>query len=291
MYVRDLLLRYAEQRDAERSTIDWLRLILRRFEAHLGRQARIADLNDDAVNKWTNGMIDAALIARRTIHGYRRGLLILWRFAIDQGIVDSPPCRLRRIKLPKLIPSAWEQTKAAELLPHAAKLTGKYKQQTQKSVFWTALILAIWDAGLRLGDCLKLRWSDFNASGVGCLRQNKTSWPKPFRLSPAALEAMEALRRPGNDLVFGKIVSRRTIYKTMGKLTSAAGLVGGTKKLRKSGATAVEKISRGSATPYLGHKTQQMAYDFYVDPTLLDDNIKSPPPLIEKSTIKPPEAA
>lgn len=288
MSVRDLLNRYAEQRDADPSTVKWLLVILRKFELHLGREASIDDLVDSTVNEWSAAMLSAEKLARRTVHSYRRGLLILWRFAIEAGLTDKPLFRLRRIKLPKLIPRAWAQVEAERLLPQSKNLRGTYKCGISKASFWLALLLAIWDSGLRIGDLLRLKFSDFNAVGIGCIVQKKTGWPKPFNFSRTTMLAIEATRTDGRELVFGGIVSRKTIYKTMRRLSKAAGLSGGTKKLRKSGATAVEVNRRGGATSYLGHQDQQMAYDFYVDPTLLNDSIQ-PPPL--RFPEEPPEAA
>lgn len=288
MKLKELVKLYAEQRDADLSTVKWLLVILRKFELHLGREAEIVDLTDSAVNGWSAAMLSDNKLARRTVHSYRRGLLILWRFALDENLTDRPVYKIRRIKLPKLIPRAWSQTEAESLLPQPKSLPGTYPCGIRKSSFWLALLLAIWDSGLRIGDLLRLKFSDFNASGVGCVVQKKTGWPKPFKFSHATMLAIAAIQTDGRQLVFGEIISRKTIYKTMRKLSKAAGLAGGTKKLRKSGATAVEMKRRGSATPYLGHQDQQMAYDFYVDPTLLNDSIQ-PPPL--RFPEEPPEAA
>ena len=280
MRLRKLLDLYSEQRDVEPGTKKWLAVALGRFERHLARPAELADLNDAALNEWVAAEIASGSIARRTVKGYRGGVIMLWRFAVEEDLVDRPPFKLRRIKLPKMVPCAWHPSEAASLLPLARLMGGNYACGVSKAAFWTALILAIWDSGLRLGDALRIKAGDFNASGAGCIIQKKTGWPKPFQFSAAAIVAIRAIQDPARPLVFGGIVSKKTIYKTMNKLAKSAGLSGGTKKLRKSGATAAEQATPGSATGYLGHKTRQMAYDSYVDPRLLADCARTPPPLL-----------
>jgi hypothetical protein len=126
MRLRKLLDLYSEQRDVEPGTKKWLAVALGRFERHLTRPAELADLNDAALNEWAAAEIASGSIARRTVKGYRGGVIMLWRFAVDEDLIDRPPFKLRRIKLPKMIPCAWHPAEAASLLPLAQMMTGNY---------------------------------------------------------------------------------------------------------------------------------------------------------------------
>lgn len=279
MHVKDLLRRYAQDRDAGRGTVNWLSYVIGLFERHLGRTMELGDLTDELVNDWTSAMLDAEILCRRTVHSYRRGLLTLWRYAEEAGHISTRPNRIRRIKVPKVVPSAWTAEQVGKLLNSALALDGYYRCGVQRATFWAAVVLVIWDSGLRIGDVLRLTVDQVSADGVGCLNQKKTGWPIVFRLSPPAVQAIEAIRGGGRKRIFGDVISRKTAFITFRKIAAHAGLSGGTKKIRKSGATAVERQMPGAAQGYLGHRTPTMAYEFYVDPRLLESARQLPPPL------------
>lgn len=279
MHVEELLRRYAEARDIERGTLNWLSLIVARYSRHLGRAAVLDDFSDENVNAWASAMIESGELARRTIHSYRRGLLILWRYSDETGLVANRPGRLRKIKTPKLIPTAWSAEQVGVLLQTAMALDGFYRCGVNRATFWAAVILAIWDTGLRIGDLLRIGREHVGEDGVGCLVQKKTGWPLMFRLSPPAAEMVLRIRHDSRERIFGDVVSRKTAFATFRQIARAAGLSGGTKKIRKSGATAVEAASPGAAMAYLGHKTPGLAYQYYVDPRLIQQTRPTPPPL------------
>lgn len=150
-----------------------------------------------------------------------------------------------------------------------------------KAAFWTAFILALWDSALRLGDLLKFRFDEIGLHGLVVQQQKKTGWPTAFRLSASTLAALEKIRRQDEPLIFGRIVCRDTVFATFRRLTAAATLKGGTKKVRKSAATDVDRKQPGAATRLLGHKTPTMARDFYIDPRIAQADPPSPTPLID----------
>jgi integrase len=92
---------------------------------------------------------------------------------------------------------------------------------------------------------------------------------------------VEATFPPERQRVFGDIVKRRQVLALFGRIRDMAGLKGGTRTIRKSGATAVESQQAGAAAKFLGHKSPAMAIRHYVDPRLakLQEGCQ-PPPLI-----------
>lgn len=275
--------RYATERDIAPATGCWLRYVAGRYSVHLGRIALATDLTDDAVNAWLAALLKENL-ARRTVRGYRGALVMLWRFAVEIGLLDALPLRLRKIKVPKLIPTACDEGEAARLVAQALGLPGFYQCGVRRSIFWVGLILAIWDSGLRIGDLLRLRKDQVGKDGTGCIVQHKTGWPKVFRFREKAMEAIRevcAATGDSNPLIFGGVISRKTVFVTFRRIADGASFKGGTKLLRKSGATALERQTPGAAMLYLGHQTPGLAYRHYIDPRLLGDGGGSamPPPL------------
>lgn len=279
MHIAELLRGYGSQRDVGATTLKWLSLILSRFERFLGRPPSLDDFRDDIVNDWTAAMLAASQLSRATVHGYRRGLLILWRFAVEQGLVERMPAHIRRLKVPAPAPVAWTLDEVAALANAASNLPGFHRTGADRSRVLHALVMVAWDSGLRLTDLLRLKFSDIGTTGNGVIVQHKTGNPVIFRLSGAAMSALEEIRLPKRTFIFGEVASRKAIFMAMREAALSAGLAGGTRKIRKSGATAVEAANPGAAMAYLGHKTPGLAYKHYVDPRLVQQQKPNPPPL------------
>ncbi|MDE2102411.1 MAG: tyrosine-type recombinase/integrase [Patescibacteria group bacterium] len=278
MTLENLAARYALERDVEPGTHAWLKYVARRYGRFLGYIPTVADLNDDSVNAWLASLLEAGL-ARPTVKGYRGALVMLWRYAAEIDENQKLPRRLRRVKAPKPIPTAWTMQEVGLVLAQAKALTGYYRCGVGRAEFWVAVVLALWDSGVRIGDLLKLKWDDIGEGGVVVIRQRKTEWPVRFRFQPNTLAAMRAIERKGSRYIFGGVVCRKWLFVTFKSLAKSAGLTGTTKKIRKSAATAVEGVQRGAASQFLGHKTTTMARDHYVDIRLLPLEQPSPPPL------------
>lgn len=279
MNLHQLIDRYATGRDVTPGYVQQLRLAVAKFEGFLGRSAGLADLADDPVNRWMVALLKANL-ARRTVRSKRGHLLVLWRFAYAESLTNVAPRKLRQVSCPKLIPEASEPQAVARLLDVVAKIPGVFRRsRVPRAAFWTALILLTWESGLRLGDLLKLQRGQISSRGVLGVIQNKTSWPLVCQLSPECMAAIAATFPPERKRIFGDALSRGRMLIEFRKIAREAGFPGGTKRIRKSGATAVERLQPGAATAYLGHQSPTVAYQFYVDPRLAQRDKRSPPRL------------
>lgn len=279
MDLHQLIDQFALERDVSRGYIYQLHLVVGSFAKHIGRMPMVADLADDAVNRWLVALTESGL-SKRTVKSKRSHLLALWRFGCEIGAVSALPARVRKVKCSKLIPDASPPEKVNELLAVARSLSGHFrKSRVSRPAFWVALLLVAWETGLRLGDLLKLERSWINATGQLTLTQSKSGWPIVCALSPECAAAIEATYPPERKRIFGDALSRGHVQKGMRRLLASVGLKGGTKRIRRSGATAVEKATPGGAMAYLGHQTHGLAYQFYVDPKLIQLDRPTPPPL------------
>ena len=269
----ELLGLYARERGIGSGTLVWFQCVVARWSRFLGRESCVDDFTDAAVNAWLATLLDEGLLSRQTVRGYRRCLLMLWRFGFAEGHTDVAPRKVRAIKVPTTIPVAWSAAEVDQLVTAASKLTGCFQR---------SMILVVWDSGLRLGDVLRLKRSDFDGEGRGTLLQGKTGWPVYFRLRPATLATIAKTFGDGipeRDRIFGDALCRRGVFVGMKRLATAAGLCGGTKKIRKSGASAVERQQPGAAQRYLGHRTPGLAARFYLDPRIVGSDPPRPPEL------------
>lgn len=276
--LKELSENYFSERDCGKGHRDGVRLVVKWFGEFLHRTATVGDLTDENVNAWLTSMVDRGL-SRRTVRGRRVILLSLWRAAFEDGKVDAFPRRVKKINVPRLIPSAWTPQQVGAILKACDSVDGYFKRsKVKRSTTLRASVVAFWHSGLRLGDMMRLKWSDIGDDGSVAVVQNKTGFPHACCFPPEAMAAIAPLRGPGRTYVFRDVVSYSRLKVYFRIVVRSAGLRGGTKKLRKSGATAVEKASPGSAPKYCGHRPGSMvAYQHYVDPTLLGGNSVQPP--------------
>ena len=279
MHTDELLREYLLERDIEPGSAKQIQTALTRFDRHLGRAATLDDFTDRQFNAWVSAMLTEGL-ARRTIRAYAGRVLTLWRWAFSAGHATAGPARVKKISVPDLIPVAFTADDLKRLLAEAAKLKGHFKRsKVSRPRLAIALFRAAWDSGLRTGDLGRLTRIDYCADGLGIMLQGKTGWPVTFRLSASTMAAIDATFPPERNRIFGDAISRRRLFKWVKRIVDAAGLKGGTKKIRKGGASAVERDAPGSAMRYLGHRTPGLAARFYVDPRITGEEPPQPPEL------------
>ncbi|MHB1038621.1 MAG: tyrosine-type recombinase/integrase [Pirellulales bacterium] len=254
--------------------------LVERFSRWLGRQAELSDLTDSTVNRWLSALGEGQR-AKATIHNNRGELLALWNDAFANCVVQHPPRRVRKIKLPRTLPTAWNEGEILRLLAAAEEVPGWFRRsRVAKGPFWVALIMTAYDTGLRQGDLLRLRRDQIDASGHLRTIQHKTGNEILSRVHLVpTLAAIEATYPPRRKFIFGGVLYASRLQRAFQQIVKAAGLVGSFKKLRKSGATAVEKETPGAATAFLGHRSPQVAAMHYVDPTIARQEVRLPPSL------------
>lgn len=243
-----------------------LRSVEREFSRWLKRPATTKDLFDDQVNRWLADMCQANGRAKVTLANKRCMVLVLWRAAWIDGHCKQPPKRIRKISVPAPVTVCWDAAEVKRLLKAADKMPGRFKRsRVSRAKFWRAFILAGYYSGLRLGDLCRLRWSDVRRDGSVAVVQHKTQTGIVGKIRPNGLAAMRAIRAEKRQRVFGDCLSRQRIMRQFVDLVRRAGLAGGTKMLRRTGATLLEIDHPGWAQEHLGHKTPGIAARHYID--------------------------
>lgn len=124
--LRALVEQYRLTRHIRPATVAQLHYTVRSLEKHLGREPTTADLVDDTVNRWLAAASETRL-SLHTVRSKRRQLLTLWRAAVELGLA-RPPGRIRPVKAPPLVPTAWSREELGQLLDAAARKTGPLKR-------------------------------------------------------------------------------------------------------------------------------------------------------------------
>ena len=189
------------------------------------------------------------------------------------------PRRIRTIHCPRLMPVAWSLDEVRKVLDVSAKLQGRLQSGVKRPAFWTAFVQVGWHTGLRLGDLLELRRSDVADDGTLYVMQRKTRWPIMHRLPTEALAAILATYPPERERIFGDALSRRHVAGFFKLICDMAGVRSGTKMLRRSAATAIERAVPGGAMAFLGHLTPGLAAKHYIDPRHIWHDRPQPPRL------------
>ena len=274
LLLADRIRPYAARRGLGKPQTMQLVYAVGRFGRYLKRAATLADLNAPTMNEWLLSMQEEGL-APKTVKNNRGRVLCLWNDALDEGIIDNEPRRLRKVKIPRWIPTCWSPEEVARLLAVARKVPGRFiKSRVVKAKFWEAFVLFQWDCALRLGDVLRVETATVRGQSVFRLVQSKTNDIVVCQLRPETLAAIEATYPPDRKRVFGSALSRGRTLKDFRRLIEAAGLsreTGTTRMLRKSSATAVEALHPGAAMRHLGHRTPGLAYKHYVDPRFISE--------------------
>lgn len=268
--------RYVRLVDGSDGYREQLAVAVHQLERHAGRELTLADLSEDLLTDWLDGM--RKCLSDTTRRNRRNMLLRIWRDAARHGLHRWPnPELVQRVRLQSPIPRAWSIEQVRTLLAIAGTLRGRYKRRWPKSLFWQAWILVTWDTGLRACDMFRLRIADVGERIV--VRQVKTRRPVYLRLRPAALAAIASwLDATGRDreCVFVRWTWPGTWRATAQRLVERARLPGSIGWLRRSAGTAAELAHPQQGYQFLGNSPATF-YRYYFDRSFAD--VPQPPEL------------
>ena len=267
MDLAQLVKDYALARGLCRKAAGTMREAVRSFGLHLGRAARIGDLNDVAVSSWLVWLESRRAAWTRCSH--RTRLLCLWRFAARRGLCPGPG-EVRREPAPDPQPVAWTPEQVGRLLDACGQMSA------DEGTYLRMLISAGYESGLRRGDLWGLHRDQIGP--VIILLQSKTGQSHEPCLRPETVAAI--LARPGTHPLACPWGPRK-YARVWARLRLLAGLDdrGGLQQLRRNGATwvAVEE-GLDAAREFLGHRSAEMV-QHYVDRRHYRPRGHLPPPV------------
>ena len=235
------------------------------------------DLTPEVVNRFLSGLSTAAT----TRQNVRRELLTLWRWAFEEGMIETPPLRVMRIKSSQRPPSAWSLPELSRMLDCAeTDLTVVHQKKEMRVCDYMPCWVAVaYDTGLRFGDMLPLCGNNIR-NGFVVVTAAKTGKAATRPLSNYALaKALALLERSPDKTLFSWFLTRRRAFIAMRAFLDRHGFEGSGKFLRRSCATYVESVAPGHATRYLQHSAAHLAQRHYIDESLL--SLPSGPPPIK----------
>jgi excisionase family DNA binding protein len=244
------------------------------FGEMLGRLATIADLTDDNVLALMRHVTDQGRAAA-TANSYRKCVVALWAWLAKRRYVDYWPA-VPKLPEPKRVPRAWSQEELARLIQACRETPGTIGAVPSPH-WWLAFHGVAWDTGARTGELLSLEWAWLDTSrGILTVpaekRKGKTK-DAAYQLMEDTLKCLERIRTP-HPLIFFGLGHKSSFWQRYGRLLKRAGLPNNRytkpQKLRRSHASWL-KLAGGDATASLGHSTDAVTRQSYLDPTISNE--------------------
>lgn len=266
-------------------------IVLRHFDRYLGGPATLDDLNDATVTDFVFSLPQAP----HTVNGYRKSLLCLWRYAWRKGVVKTGP-DVEAVKEFSKPPRALTEAEFARLVDVAQRfnIPGVEIAGIPSPDWWTSLILAAYDTGLRIGALLTATFADLDVSDperpsmlIHGEAQKTGKWARrPLHPQTwAAIQRTMTGKRRTQVWPWG--FDRTYFWNVASALFESAGLPKRVRfhALRKTAATLVAK-HRGveKAREYLQHANLRTTLESYIDTSRLDD--ERPCDLLPRPTLK-----
>jgi integrase len=273
---------YSLENDITKSSIEQYQIAVNRFSVWLGRPAMTTDLEPQKVNAFLRDY--AEQVSAHTAQSKRRSLLVLWRAAAEKGLVELPG-KIRQIKAQKTLRDYWSLDQVRQLVTVTSALTGRLPVvEINRADYFTGLVLAAYETGLRMADLLKLERSCLDEDWFPVTMQ-KTGLVHWCRLNP---ETKRVITRTYDDFApprrlcwptwgrgdaasQAKLV-RRELWKAM-KIAGLTASDGPFKMLRRSSINAVDQLQPGAGQRQAGHTSATTTQRWY----LSDDAAKNRP--------------
>lgn len=267
---------YRPRRANAPGTAKEYRVAIDHLYGHLGRVPTLDDLSDNALEGLMAALVEQGK-SPATANKVAGHLLALWNFAFRRSFVDTKTRTIDRFRLPKRNPSAWTIAELGQIL-RACALTPGQMRGIPASQWWPALVLVLYETGLRICAVLALRTSHLQARGMLTVpaETQKQKADQSFLLSGETHDLILRTEPAKRELLFPSLHYNGVRLKYRAILR-AAGLPSGSKdlfhKLRKTCATHLcDQADEAAAVKQLGHSDPSVTRTFYVDQTQVRRN-------------------
>lgn len=258
-------------RSASTDSIRLWNIALRMFDRFLGRPAILDDLNDMTVAEfcvWRR----AAGVSGGTVNRDLGSLLALWRWSHKVGYLHRwPDVELERV--PARTPVAWTRDEFNRLIAAARDQPGLVGT-APAGLWWSTLLLVLFDTGERVNAVLRLRWNDVDITRRWVIfaaenRKGQAS-DSVARIASDTAAQLRRLRRCGGPMVFNWPKYPTYLWACYGRLLADAGLPNDRRRkfhcVRKTTASHLAAAG-GNATEALRHSSTRIT-KLYLDPKI-----------------------
>lgn len=223
----------------------------------------------------------AKVVSGITCRHDRTVCLSLWRWAYDQGVVETAPRGVVRIKARKRPTRAWTVEQIRGIVAKADTFRGRRLWTgADKGAFLRAWALLAYETGARKGDVFAFRVDQIEGDTLAWT-QSKTGDPLTRTLSAGCLAAAKEMAAGSTDgTILGWACGERQASRHMEGLLKSCGLEGSSKWLRRSGATHCEMAQPGAGRLHLGHRSPALFEAAYCDWGQLRSRVPKTPAIV-----------
>lgn len=226
--------------------------------------SRAGELGGDSLNNYLRAR--SATLQSTTVRSERTILMTLWRYAYEEGIAETGPRGVMRIKVRRAPTKAWTVEQLKELVDGTKLLESRrLRSGAPLGTFLRAWLLLGYECGGRFGDLWRFTGDQIDRDAIAWT-QSKTGDPIIRTLSAPCLQACRSMLKLSPDgTVLGWSCGKRMAMRHMRAYLDSHCIKGTSKFLRRSGATHIEIEQPGKAKLHLGHRTPGLAESNYID--------------------------
>ena len=237
-----------------------------------GRNIAVSELSDELVSDFMSRLLEAGL-ARPTINNNRADLLCVWRHAYKKKLNPIWPT-VGKLQVFRRLPTAWTMGEMDAILAAAAATHGSIGPYPA-GAYWTALVLLLFDTGLRLRAALSIERGnvDLSTGWLSVLAETqKQKVEEKHRVTMQTTDALRAIWLPPRGLLFPWPFEKKQVWPKLREILHCAGLPTTRRdlfhKFRRTTASHIAaKAGIDAAARQLGHCSTDMTVR-YIDPTI-----------------------
>lgn len=198
---------------------------IRNLSKFLGREATLADFDDDTISRLIGWMMERGR-SPYTANKERSQLLAIWRFAARKKFLDHWPDVEPEIQ-PERVPRAWTGDELDRLFAACIETPGRIGN-VSAGLWWYGLHLCGWDTGERITAIRSIRWDWINMeTGRVAVPAEVRKGKRADRVYWLHAETLAVLRRielPRREEVFPWPYHPTYIYRKYAKVQERAKL-------------------------------------------------------------------
>jgi len=257
------------------SSMEQMRITVRLFSRHLGRDATLDDLNAERIGTFLADYLESGR-SPATVNAKRRQLLSLWADARRTGMCDNDVVRLRSAREQIKLPEAWSTDHLQAIFRQAEQVQGEICG-IRAADWWLSLCRVLACTGERISACLSVLTANVNLDQrliVSEAISQKTSATRLLVLTELAAAACRRIYNPNRWLMWPFPATREQLDQSFVKLIlGPAGVPYGRgrgglfHKFRRTSGSLVEQAG-GDGARHLGN-TPEVFRRNYFDPRVL----------------------
>jgi integrase len=273
-------------------TLEKYESVIRKFSEFLACDATLHHLTDETLDRFI--AFSAKRVQASSVNSYITNLLAIWRHAWKKRKVAELPRDVDKLRENKTLPDAWTVEELGRLIKAACEIDCRSVGMPGRQ-WWPAMILTLYDTGLRIGAALKIKAEELDLE-AGLVRvraeDQKHKADQFFHLHEDTRNALWLIGADRRELVFNvpnPVAFKTTMYAQFNRILKAAGLYkgeGGDKfhKIRRTSATCLaDATSPAESQKHLGHSSMSVTMR-YLDFTKIRSHI-SPADVMERPRI------